>query len=175
MSKREQSWSHSLKPGNNDRLGHFPFVQPYEYNPKGNAQSQKNNNCNNNFRTSVPRFCERGCCSSSKGARGAVQGGRGRKRGRCFLSQNTGQFTRPLLEEGGESHFYTNFRRSVCVCGQKWPHGEHVTWTVTLFLKSPVICLFFTDQLVTEGGKKLTAYATNMSLYGNDHECVRLL
>lgn len=115
MSKREQSWSHSLKPGNNDRLGHFPFVQPYEYNPKGNAQSQKNNNCNNNFRTSVPRFCERGCCSSSKGARGAVQGGRGRKRGRCFLK--TLDSSRPLLEEGGESHFYTNFRRSVCVCG----------------------------------------------------------
>lgn len=41
------------------------------------------------------------------------EGGRGRKRVRCFLK--TLDSSRPLLEEGGESHYNTNFRRSVCV------------------------------------------------------------
>lgn len=36
------------------------------------------------------------------------------------------------------------------------------------------LSFFFTDQLIIEEGNKLTD-ATNMSLYGSDHECVRLL
>lgn len=37
-------------------------------------------------------------------------------RGEDAFCLKTLDSSRPLLEEGGESHFYTNFRRSVCVC-----------------------------------------------------------
>lgn len=81
-----------------------------------------------------------------------MQGERGRKRGRCFLK--TLDSARPLLEEGGESHFYTNFRRSGGGEGgvvrndhtENTSHDHrlnHKSRTVTLFVKLPVICLFF--------------------------------
>lgn len=113
MSKREQSWSHSLKPGNNDRLGHFPFVQPYEYNPKG-----KTTTATTTFEHLFLVFVREDVAAAAREREGLCREEEG-GRGEDAFCLKTLDSSRPLLEEGGESHFYTNFRRSVCVCGQK--------------------------------------------------------